>query len=139
MTKTKEYYRVGCCDESLAFCCGIREIGEMKWNRYEWTKEDLENEDEQDWGLTKADAIKKHIARVLTESNGRPIVYWFVRRRQYNGKILPDTRYDMHELRSVIMRKKGVVKLGTFINPGTKNQIDGYMLTAHSTKGVKID
>src|ERR1700744_3339626 len=132
-----ERFRIEYGMDQHSFCCGANEVGAMDWDHgHPRRGETNEFPSEDGWYPTKAGAIKHHIKEVIEESDGRPIVYWFVRRCDYNKVIKPETKFDMDELRQVFKRKKGVVKLGTVSNPGTRNQLDGYMLTSHPSKRV---
>lgn len=144
-TKPKLRYKISVDVTDDAYCCGVYTGGEFDlivedlnddWNS-RWPGEN--HTAEEGWSTTKSGAAKLAIAEMITDAGERPIMLWFKRQRDYTGKVPLDQKYDCDELRQVVKHKKGVVKLGTFINPGTKNHIDGYMLTAHATKGDKIE
>lgn len=119
--------------EADEYCCGVFTAGQFRYD-----DADPEEEDVDGYHKTIPAAAKAAILEMIEEAGQRPIMMWFVRRCDYSKRIHEDAQYECDGLRRQVARTKGVVKLGTFINPGTKNQIDGYMLTGHCTKGVKI-
>lgn len=135
MTNTNKFrYEFGI--EDIPFCCGVREVGgftleEVDEDEVKYYPEDYPAKD--GWRSTPTLAAQSCIAQMIKDSEGRPIQFWFKRSKIYNGEL--NDHFDADALRQVVMKKRGVVKLGTFINPGTKNHVDGYLLTAHATKG----
>lgn len=120
------------------FCCGIHTAGNFEFDSVDTAFGLADVYPANDgWHSTKRLAAKSAVARMIKASVGRPIIMWFKRRVDYVGT--PHESYEMDELRQVVKHTRGVVPLGVTINPGTKNHVDGYMLTAHAKKGEAIE
>jgi hypothetical protein len=97
--------------DTLPFCCGIREVGNFG----------------RDYSDNHEDTPEEAVNEMMSQANGRPILFNFVKERNYN-KHLNDS-YNARELRTYVMahpKAKHVVK---FINPGSGNRIDCWMIS----------
>lgn len=143
-TKPKLRYKISVDVTDDTYCCGVYTGGEFNLivediNDYSYRHSRYAYTAEEGWSTAKSGAAKLAIAEMIENAGARPIMLWFKRQRDYTGGVPLTQKYDCDELRQVVKHKKGVVKLGTFVNPGTKNHIDGYMLTAHCAKGDEIE
>lgn len=103
-----------CSLETLPFCCGFKEAGEF-------------GGDEDHWGnILEEDTPEKLLDIILEESGGRPVIFNFVKCRDYNQQYYKEYQYQ--ELRKIVMAHKNVVDLGKSINPSTKNRIHSLII-----------
>lgn len=141
---TKEIgYRFDFDMEEVDWCCGARTAGNFTLleqdansdynKKYKNGVFTVEN----GWRSTKAQAAESAVKLMIEDSNGRPIVMWFKRRVNYLGQMTE--RFEHEELRQAVKHTKGAISLGVTINPGTNNHLDGYVLTAHATKGEALE
>lgn len=145
-TKTK--FKFHFCIEEDSFCCGVFTTGsfdldethmDTNYSDRGWGYNPEPCTAKEGWRSTPKLAAQSAIAEMIVASAGRPIMMWFKRPAKFNGTVDPDQKYDDDALRQAVKSKRGVVKLGTFVNPGTNNHVDGYLLTAHATKGATIE
>jgi len=117
--------------EQLPFCCGFYEVGNMS----------VADEEDRNprWGEIYTKELEKVIPDALENANGRPVVFNFVREREKERKWDEDPnnhvatvplnkRYNCAELHQVVKKYPGRKHIGTWINPGTGNQIDSYVI-----------
>lgn len=119
--------KIGFYVEQLPYCCGFDEVGGMCYT----------NDDEY-YSADEEELVEDVIPRALSCSGGRPIIFNFVRRRTKEKswdassdwyKDVPlKKRYEVAPLRQIVKHYPGVKHIGTWINPGTGNQIDSYVI-----------
>jgi hypothetical protein len=147
---TKNKFKFHFCIEEDSFCCGVFTTGSFELDETDEDYKDLNAyhgwghatdpcNAKTGWRSTPKLAAQSAIAEMIVASAGRPIMMWFKRPCDYTHKVDPKQKYEDDALRQAVKRKRGVVKLRTFVNPGTRNHVDGYLLTAHATKGETIE
>jgi hypothetical protein len=67
------------------------------------------------------------VVDLLREANGRPVIFNFVKNVDWNGKFA--SHYEASELRTYVRNHPKAKHLARFINPGSKNRIDSYMIS----------
>jgi|SRR5712664_94023 len=123
--------------DQLPFCCGFYEVGSFQ----------VENERLDDgWDRPFTTDLEEVIPQALAEAKGRPVIFNFVRERAeerdwdddndwwIERNIPLERRYECCELRQVVKKYPGVKHIHTWINPGTGNQIDSYVIKGLATK-----
>lgn len=145
-TKTK--FKFHFCIEEDSFCCGVFTTGSFDLDEIDpdetasrsiWGYDPETYTATEGWRSTPKLAAQSAIAEMIVACAGRPIMMWFKRPAKFDRSVDPDQKYEDDALRQAVKRKRGVVKLGSFVNPGTHNHVDGYLLTAHATKGATIE
>lgn len=95
---------------SMQHCCGILEAGEFDGDYKEFA----------------GDTPEELIEVILREAEGRPIIFNFVKKKNYKGVF--NKEYEEAFLREAVRKHPKVMHLAKFINPGSNNRIDSYMI-----------
>ena len=113
--------------DQATFCCGMREIGEMQIISQK-------DEDSDDLWMYQScsEPLDKALDVILKDAGGRPVMFNFVCHRNFTGKF--DRLYQASQFRSIVKKFKGVKYMGTWVNPGTLNKIDCYIIPAQKEK-----
>ena len=106
-----------CNIRQVPYCCGVYEAGNFD--------RDWVNDDDDDVEIN-GDTVEELLQKILIYSNGRPVIFNFVKRRDWVGTLLP--YYDANDLRQLVQKHSKVVHLAKFINPSSQNRIDSYMI-----------
>lgn len=109
---------------SLVYCCGVQEAGNFT----------EETEDEHDSGYDWYDSLREAWIEALEEMRQSPrperrypIIFNFVK---YSGA----KTFEANELRQLVLEQEDQLFVHSWINPGSGNLIEQYMLTNGSTK-----
>lgn len=110
-------YRVGCNSTEFSFCCGVIECGNFEsevstYSLYDWDYF-------EDSNVSSKDAWTKLLKQVRNVHACRPLVFNF-------------TYESSRVLKSLIRAQKDCLFIHKWINPGTGNIIEQYMLTNKS-------
>lgn len=118
---------------TLPNCCGVFEVGDFELHTvYEDTIKRYKNSYEGYVDDEKT-AYQNAFVRLLAGDGDRPIQFWFVRYKDEDTEEFDD-EYHHDTFRRMVQDHKGVIHLGTYINPNTGNEIDGYLINSGATK-----
>src|SRR5260370_41913840 len=114
--------------ETLPYCCGCYEVGEMYWT----------NEDSYNAGDYYAH-VDKAIPKILEKADGCSVIFNFVCERtedrlwdevelDHMNRVPLNDEYKCQEFMDIVAGYPGILKLHTWINPKTGNEITSYMI-----------
>jgi hypothetical protein len=98
---------------TLPYCCGFKEAGDF-------------TSDPDDCEFV-SNTVERLVADLLKAAKGRPVIFNFVKNVDWNGKFA--SHYEASELRTYVRNHPKAKHLARFINPGSKNRIDSYMIS----------
>ena len=118
---SKKYYEAECSIDSLPFCCGAIEIGDLA----DFTQ------DENEYGHyheSLKEAWEAQLEKIRFQDRGKPLVINFVKEEG-------DRTFIEKEFRQVVRDQKDCLFVHRWVNPSTRNTLEMYVLT--NKKGIK--
>ena len=111
-----------CNMNQVPFCCGMYEAG-----RFDGADVYGEYAFELD-----ADSTEELFTNILEHAAGRPVLFNFVKCLNYKG--VYNKQYQAHDLRKLVKKHPNVISIGEWINPGSKNMIDAYIIKDYKSE-----
>jgi hypothetical protein len=111
-----------CYIEQVPFCCGMFEAGHFN---------DVDDYKGYDHTL-ECDSVDELLSEILEDAEGRPVLFNFVKCRNYEG--VYNAHYEASDLRRLVQAHRNVVAVGKWTNPGSKNQIDAYIIKDYKSE-----
>lgn len=112
---------VGCDLAKLPFCCGFYTVGDFR-----------EGEESVKYVDYNAESPEELTKKLMNICEGRPIIFNFLREAQWDefDDLTGDFNefYECEVLMKYIETHEKSIDIGTWINPGTGNEIHGFIL-----------
>lgn len=103
--------------DETPYCCGFLQAGHF-------------TEEESGYPEFYAKSAEGLIHDLLRVANGKPVMFNFVTKPDYNGVFAK--KYDAHKLRAAVKIHPNVQHIGTHINPASNNRIDSYIIFGYT-------
>lgn len=112
----------GCGFQVISFCCGFYTAGEFQSG----------HENNSRFSDHRAETVESLVTKLMNHAEGRSILFNFVRHEicDFDGEFTGewDEEYEAKDLRDYVRNHPNVMSIGEWVNPGTNNKIDGYII-----------